>query len=421
MPSAGIAEGALPRPASAAATETLVYVLLALFAVGVNLEIKGMLPGGLGAPLESALRWLPGLALSATLLAFHRPWDGILRSWPITIFVLAILQSSILSPDPVRSNIEFGRDLPVFLMLFAILANTIDERRFWTTLAYALSICSILSLLTTVIVPSQAWMNYEWGPSQWRLRGITSHAVTLTAFSGLGAVLTSVLFLHADDYRKRMLYAAFAAANLLAFEWGSSRGPWLGVLLAYAMLAALYVARLSRPVGGAVLLLLALVVPTIVAGAYVYLHAIPAQSIIDFAFSFHDQRMMTLAERALIWEVAREHIAQSPFLGGGHALGVTVNHYLSDEDGFYPSYHSLFLHFWSESGVFALISLVVITFGAYFANLFLSLRSAPATLATIRLVTIAFILGCAMFDAPFQARPIMLAGLAAYAFVVRKA
>lgn len=420
MPLAATADTWQPRRAVAvpAASEVIVYALIGLFILGVNIEIKGMIPVG-GAPIESAFRWLPSLALTATLLAFHRPWEGIPQSWAVNLFVLALLQSSVFSPS-TRSMIEFVRDVPVFLTVYAILAGTIDERRFWYTVALALSLISVLSLMTTVAIPSQGWMNYEWGPSQWRLKGITSHAVMLTTMTGLASVLTACLFFQPGSYRWKLLFAVLTVANVVAFDWGGSRGPWLGVLLGLAVLGALAVASVSRVLSGVVLIVLLVLLPATLVGLDIFLHTVRLESVINYALSFHDQRMLTLVERALIWDVARHHVAEAPFFGTGHALGIQVNHYLADADGFYPSVHALFLHYWSESGIFALIGLVAIIYGGYYLNVFLSVGQPLSAFSVIRVATIVFVLGCALFDAPFQPRGVMLPSLAAAAFTLRR-
>lgn len=398
-----------------APTEVLCHVLAAAFVFGVNAEIKGLLPAGIGAPLESALRWLPGLFLALTVLFFHRPWEGVTRSLLFVILLAAILQSCLLSRSPERSTIEFARELPIYLCVLAILAGTVDEDRFWTSLALGLSTFCVFSLLVIVAAPEHAWMNHEWGRSQWRLRGIAPQAVSFAMVAGAATLMTMALFL----IRRRSFWLLLAAINFGAFYLAGSRGPWLGLLPMLFIIVSSFALR-SFPVGRALTFFaFGLGFPLVIAALYTSLHMASVGQLSDLAARLGQQRSSTLIERALIWDVGRQDIASHPWIGVGYKLGVQVDHYLTDADGYYPSLHALYLAYWQNSGAFAALSLAAITFGTYGMNAFRWATEAEPGYALLRLGIIGYVFGCALFDAPFQLAVLLFLGLSAFGFTFR--
>ncbi len=398
-----------------APTQVLCYALAAAFVVGVNAEIKGLLPGGIGAPLESALRWLPGFFLALTVLAFHRPWEGVTRSLLFLVLLAAILQSCLLSRSPERSTIEFVREMPGYLCVLAILAGTIDEDRYWTSLAAGLTAFCLLSLFVIVVAPEHAWMNYEWGRSQWRLRGIAPQAVSFAMVAGAATLVTAALFL----IRRRAVWLLLAAINFGAFYLAGSRGPWLGLLPMLVILVSFFMAR-PFPLGRAVVFVaFGLGFPVAIAALYGVLHLASVDQLSDLATRLGPGRSSTLVERALIWDVGRQDIASHPWTGVGYKLGIQVDHYLSDADGYYPSLHAFFLAYWQNSGAFAALSLAAITFGTYGVNAFRCATEAEPGYALLRLGIMGYVFGCALFDAPFQLAVVLLLGLSAFGFTFR--
>lgn len=412
-----------PGPRAGVGTERLAYGLIALFAMGVNIEVKGLLPPGLGPMVESALRWLPGLALSLCLLLWHRPWSGLMASPLLALVLLAIGQSAVLSPVPQRSLIELLRELPVWLTLMAVIAGTLDEARLWRSLMLALSAFCALSVLTALAVPEHGWMNHEWGPSQWRLRGIAPQAVTFAFVAGLAVVLSGWHLLHArgGGLGWHAMLAMLVAVNLWAFMAAGSRGPWLGLLPAMAVLTVLPLVAAAPVLRAVALLVLVVVLPAAYAAVYIYTHALPLDVVIAFAEADGSPRMMTLVERALIWAEGRADIARAPLLGSGYHTGIAVDHHLADDDGAYPSLHALFLAIWHGSGAVAMLALVAMLFGGWMLNAVLCTTGPVRSLALLRLAVLGFVLGCGLFDAPLRPAVILLGGLAAWAFTVRRA
>lgn len=416
---AGAVTGATNGSAAGATTGLATYALLGLYAFGVNIEIKPYLLNG--ALLESLLRWLPGLTLSAALLVLHRPWRGMLASPVLLVLVLAIAQSTLHGIDPRRSLIEFVREMPIYLTAFAILAGSIREEQFWRTLTAASLAIAFGSVIAIAVDPASAWMNYEWGPAAWRLQGLMPQAVNLANCLGL-ALLLGGFFLLRKYEQRRMLRMVIAAGVLALTAWGfvaaGSRGPMIGIALALAVGVALAVARMSRRLRGMIAIILLLVLPLALMGMYIFIHALSVQSVLDFAISTNNPRMMTFVERALIWNDSRHLIAEAPIFGNGYRAGLQIDSFYANVDGFYPGTHSFFVAFWKECGIFALLAIIVIVTRLYVINAILAANGPLTGFACLRLLVLCYALGCALFDAPFTNASMMLALLCGYAFSV---
>ncbi|MEM9755039.1 MAG: O-antigen ligase family protein, partial [Pseudomonadota bacterium] len=331
-------------------------LLLAVFAyvVGTDLIVKDFLPAGIGPPLESALRWAPAFALMALCLLFGAPL-GVISAPLVVVFVLLLAQSALRSPEPVRSGIELLREMPVYLTALVIAAGRISEMRFWRAVFAGLAVVVIGSLLTALLAPAIAYSGYEWGAHVRRLEGIAPQAVGLGFVSGLGAIIgvgLMVARLGQGAALGVLGTVALVALCLLCLIETQSRGPFIGAVVGLCAIVAVrfFGGGPAKPV---VLLTLGVAFPVVLVAVYATLRLTPLDTMLGFALSFGDDRMMTLAERALIWAAARQDILANPFFGGGYRLDLQISHVFTDEDGLYPSYHSAFLGLWRDAGVFA--------------------------------------------------------------------
>ncbi len=396
-------------------TQVALIIAVFGFVFGTDLIIKDYLPNSIGPLIETAFRWLPALALISLTLA-----SGALFAIPtspmLLLLLLMIFQSVLRSPDLARSAIEFLRELPVYLMALLIPFGSIGERRFWSTIFLATLALCILSLVATIPAPELAYTGYEWGPSVRRLEGVAPQAVSLGFISGLCVVLGTGLALNALKSGSIAFVAMFfggafiAALCLLETQ---SRGPLGGTLFAIGLLFLLYAT--AGPMRVIAFLSLGILVPLGIFGMYLMVLLTPLDQMLTLATSGSD-RMMTLAERALIWDTARADIAQSPFWGHGYRLDFHVEHYLADEDGMYPSYHSAFIGVWRDAGVFAALSLIGIVTLTYFRSLGRAMADPKGNLAGLRVGVIGFVLLCGTIDSALSGGVMLMATFGAYGF-----
>lgn len=392
-------------------------VLTAVFAYvfGTDLIVKDYLPGGLGPALETAFRWGPAFALIALALA-----NGALLGAPtlplLLVFLAAVFQSVLRSPDEVRSTIEFLREMPVYLTAFLIAAGRLPEHRFWQAVFAATFAIALLSLLAAIAAPALAYTGYEWGASVRRLEGVAPQTVSLGFTSGIAVVLGLGIVIEALRQGQGRAAAVGTGLVLLAalcLLETQSRGPLIGTLIAcVALLALTAVVGRMRDV---VFLGLGIVLPLVFLAAYLLLLATPLDQMLALASQGSD-RMMTLAERALIWDAARKDIAEAPLWGSGYRLDFYVEHHLTDEDGIYPSYHSAFLGIWRDAGILAFASLLLIIVASYFRALGQALTQPEDRFAALRFAVLVFVLTCGALDSSLSGGVLLMAAFGAYAF-----
>ncbi len=398
----------------------LFLVLISAFVFGTDLIIKDYLPSGVGSLLESAFRWLPAFGLIILSLLFGAPL-GIFNAPLIGVFFLLLLQAVLRSENEARSFIELLRETPVYLMALVLVTGRLSERAFWiAVLAGGIGLC-LLSLGAALLNPSVAYTGYEWGANVRRLEGVAPQAVSLGFVASLCFLIAinETLLKTPEHPVSASVFLIFAILAFWCLVQSQSRGPTLSLFVAFLILFSLNVPRIWSKSTVLLTVVLLFIFPLIVGLTYAILRLTPLDTLLSFAMSFGDDRMMTLAQRALIWDAGKQDIVAHPLFGQSYRLDFHIDHFLADEDGIYPSYHAAFLGLWRDAGVFAALCALAIVVTGYWKSVVQALTRSDAAYAPLRAGIMAYILVAGSLDSSLSGGVLLTCAFGAYVFSLR--
>ena len=238
----------------------------------------------------------------------------------VLIFVVVLGVSTAWSPNPSYSFLS-SMGFLCFLLFAVAAADVLDDRDILLGLAIGSGLVVLPSLAISPFAMGLSAVSPGSTGEVGRLRGITDHPIPLAESAALFIFACLALLGHVRGFGGRALLLLLAAAGIATALLTQSRLP----VLAMAGAAAAWWAYRR---GGALLM-----VPVLAGFATVVLAAesvagfsrlLPRDILESVSRSGSSKEILTLSGRLLIWPYVVEQIADAPWLGHGHAAGVSL-------------------------------------------------------------------------------------------------
>ena len=302
----------------------------------------------------------------------HLPRTGL--EWPLLIGLAAIFVSLVASPD-IRQGFTRSGWLLGYALLFYFFLNVLDtDLDRWGLLAAAMAVSGLIlfQAVNDTFQWYRSWFEaaggFELPPTQYRFTGLMGNSNITMAMANLFVPLVLLAIRRFKNPLVRVLCSLWILIYLAAVPFSSSRGSWLGLLVAlslggiYWAWSARLIARIRRwPRRKLILLISGLLVVAILGGF------LGIKFLVTFATNpTHGNDPFGGSGREVFWANAVKIWQTSPVFGAGP--GRFAFAYLqfapSVPPGYWPGHaHDIFLEALAEFGLAGLVGLLVMLGG----------------------------------------------------------
>jgi putative inorganic carbon (hco3(-)) transporter len=305
----------------------------------------------IGIP-TTGLELIVGVFLLAVLLTHYdeQSWKRIKGLGRVNFAILALLLaavvSTLVSPEPVKAlgqlKAFFVEPMLMFyasVLVFRSKKDLAVPLRMLFASAALISAFGIFQYWTHVYLPLRFW---GYGVEVKRITSIFEYPNALALYLAPLFALFLTLFIKNYPLARKGWYGAGLVLMLIALILTSSRGAWLAVMAALAVLFMRRQGISLKKWGAAAAVILIMVSPLIFT---------------RFKLVFHDG---SSSERIELYKAAVNKIVDNPLLGNG-LYGFRQTLEKSDYSGEVLNYpHNIILNFWLETGLLGVLSFAAI-------------------------------------------------------------
>lgn len=346
----------------------MLWVLIVYLAVPIeyfsgDFTLAGDVGLSVPHPMARAIK-LGLLALSVVILLWRNrlSWLEARALNPFFALFLALVPlSAIWSIDPSATINRFISLMSIVSVCFAFVVLGWDRTRFQDVLRPLVTTLLVASVIFGILYPQYAIEVGE-GTLKNSWRGLTSQKNQFGMLSSFGVVL----WLHAWFSKEKVWWAAF---------------PGLGLSFTCVLLSRSSTSLMSTTLS-TVFMVLVMVAPSnlrrfmpyivstfaivVVVYALAVLNIIPGTNLLLDPIAELTGKDMTFSNRAVIWDIIKEHVQLAPVLGSGYGAYWTgpvptspSYTFLTRMEGFYPTQsHNGYLEVTNDLGFVGLICLL---------------------------------------------------------------